>query len=271
MEETSSNKRSSKLLSPSSDKKSKVSRERAALQFMLEHISLAYDVNYANINKSPDSGSWTDAGQSSRETLVSTHVPDTTQATSKLEATSPSAVEDLSSRLKRKAEFFRECVLTERRLSLLGRRWLDRDHLQRLLSHCKPFVITVPRADSAAVSKTDMQFVRYDAQLVTIDHHDLFEYLLHDKHWKSFAKEISTAWPKTVGALVEEGEEEEYIYFSWQARALDLDPDTAFVCRKSLPRSANHQVALLDMLFRGHNVVIYPWDDMLWRVRLKLY
>lgn len=271
MEENPSSKRSSTLLSPSRDKRSKISRERATLQFMLEHISLAYDANYANINNIPDPDSWRDDDHSSRETLVLTGVPNAIQIASKLEAISPSTADIRSIRLKRNTELFRECILTEKRLSSLGQRWLDRSHLQRVLSACKPFVITVRRADSPAISETDIQFVRSDSDLVTIDHHYLFKYLLHDNQWKSFAKEISTEWPKTLGALVEEKEEDEYIYFSWQARALHLDHDTAVVCRKSSTRGTDHQVALLDVLFRGHNVNIYSWDDMLWQVKLKFY
>ncbi|KAI8944583.1 hypothetical protein F4801DRAFT_594826 [Xylaria longipes] len=163
-------------------------------------------------------------------------------------------------------DFFRECAPTEERLELLGKRWLSRPFLRRLLLYCGPFVISIQDPEAPTRPKLfsfwpQQNQPRLTKKLVTIDHHDLFEYLHQDNNWKSFVSQMSEAWPTSFGSLVvEEGETS---YFLWQSREPYGGTGTSYICRRSAPSGSQ---PLLEALFYGYNVYFHPANDMLWQI-----
>ncbi|KAI1113108.1 hypothetical protein F5Y14DRAFT_418900 [Nemania sp. NC0429] len=163
-------------------------------------------------------------------------------------------------------EFFRECAPTEERLELLGKRWLSRAFLRRLLLYCRPFVISIQYSEGPTRPRI-FSFWPWQNQpkitkkLVTLDHHDLLEYLYHDNNWKSFAKQVSEAWPTSFGSLVEEDGGSPY--FLWQSREPYGGTGTSYICRRSAPGGSQ---PLLEALFYGYNVYFQPANDMLWQI-----
>lgn len=161
-------------------------------------------------------------------------------------------------------KFFRECAPTEERLELLGRRWLSRNFLQGLLLYCRPFTISIQDPEAPTKPKflsfwPQRNQPRPTKKLVTIDHHDLFEYLHHDDNWDCFATQVSEAWPTSFGSLVEE--EGNSPSFLWQAREPYGGTGTSYICRKS---ASSGSQPLLEALFYGYSVYFQPDYDMSW-------
>lgn len=152
---------------------------------------------------------------------------------------------------KESSEFFRDCALTEERLKQLGERWLDINLLQRLLLYCRPFVMTF----EGSPSPTDPN----SKTLMTVEHPDLYEYLIQSGNWDSFYEQMSKAWPVTFGSFITIGRPTPI--FLWQDTKPHLDNGTSYVCRKSEP---NGPQPLLEELFCGTNIHLHPSDDMLW-------
>lgn len=96
-------------------------------------------------------------------------------------------------------------------------------------------------------------------KVFTIDHHDLLEYLDHDKNWECFASQMAEAWPTSFGSFVEE--EGNTPYFLWQSREPYGGTGTSYICRRSAPSGSQ---PLLEALFYGYSVYFEPANDMLW-------
>ncbi|KAJ8132322.1 hypothetical protein O1611_g1305 [Lasiodiplodia mahajangana] len=175
--------------------------------------------------------------------------------------------EEHKTREEKLIDFFRECAPTQERLELLGKRWLSRPFLRRLLLYCGPFVIAIEDMGTPIQPK---QFTLWPKQgqpkptekLITIDHHDLLDYLDQDNNWERFARQMSKAWPTSFGSLVEE--DGNTPYFLWQAREPYGSTGTSYICRKVAPRSSQ---PLLEALFYGYNVYWEPTNnDALWQI-----
>lgn len=168
---------------------------------------------------------------------------------------------EIKLRTERNIKYFQDSILTEDRLRMLGSRWLNRALLKNVLSYCKPFIITLPRTHLSSSDGIKTQLLRSDKDLVTIDHHHLFNYLHEHDHWDAFIYSFSNAWPRTLGCLVDtDGSDPHYL---WPRDAIIPDDEAAIICRKSVPRGQGHQ-ALLASLFRGFALAVHPQDNMLW-------
>ncbi|KAM0818678.1 hypothetical protein AB5N19_04490 [Seiridium cardinale] len=200
---------------------------------------------------------------SSQDTLAVTEDPKPASVVVDTRPKRSYTAKELKLRTERNTKYFQDSVLTEDRLQILGSRWLNRGLLKNVLSYCKPFTITLCRTHLSSSGGIKTQFLRSDKNLVTIDHHDLFKYLGENDHWNAFADSFSSAWPKRFGCLNDEDSSNPC--YLWPSDALITDDEAAIICRKSVPRGQGHQ-ALLESLFRGFNLSVYPQDNMLWQI-----
>lgn len=203
----------------------------------------------------------TTLNRSSQGTLVAAEDPKPTPLVAETKPRRSYTAKELQLRTERNIKYFQDSVLTIDRLRMLGNRWLDRGILKNVLSYCKPFTITLCRTDLPSSYDIDIQFLRSDKDLVTIDHHDLFKYLAEGNHWDDFSRSFRRAWPIEFGSLT--GADESCPHYLWPHDALITDEEAAIICRKSAPRGLGYQ-ALLASLFRGFNLSVYPKDNMLW-------
>lgn len=208
----------------------------------------------------------TTLNRSSQGTLVAAEDPKPAPVVAEAKPRRSYTANELQLRTDRNIKYFQDSVLTEDRLQMLGSRWLNRDILKNVLSYCKPFTITLCRTDFSSSDDIDIQFLRSDKDLVTIDHDDLFKYLGEGDHWDDFLCSFRRAWPIAFGSLV--GADGSVPYYLWPHDALITDEEAAIICRKSVPRGLGYQ-ALLASLFRGFNLRVYPEDNMLWYASYK--
>ncbi|ETS80254.1 hypothetical protein PFICI_07783 [Pestalotiopsis fici W106-1] len=164
-------------------------------------------------------------------------------------------------RTERNIKFFKDSILTEDKLHMLGTRWLNRGLLKNVLSYCKPFTITLRKTHFSSSAGVKTPFLRSDKSLVTLDHRNLFDYLHENDHWEAFAESFASTWPRTFGWLIDEdGTDLRYL---WPRESLITDDEAAIICRKSVPRGQGPQ-ELLASLFRGFALTTQPQDNMLW-------